>query len=258
MTPSRCLIGKLRDETGDLLTPSQTVRRGIRYSYYISNRLIEGGVDPSAWRIPAPAFEATLKSILAAHLRKAASGYTIQTVPDALGSGALVAQVAGLCQRMVNEPDLFASLIDGATLSRDTIVMRLNAAVLAESLAVIADSLSAALLTFEHKIMLRRRGVELRIIAGDCEPAPDEVLTRVVAEARAWATALKSGTPLAALAKTTGRSEPYIRVRLPLAFLSPKVQIAILDGRQRPDLSVARLISQDIPADWAEQERQFC
>ena len=189
---------------------------------------------------------------------QAAGGYTLQTLPDALGSGMLVGQVAGLCQRMVHEPDLFATLIDGAILSRDTIALRLNAAVLAETLAVNADSLSPALLTFEHRITLRRRGVELRIIAGDCEPAPDDVLIRVVAEARAWAKALKSGTPLATLAKTTGRSEPYIRVRLPLAFLSPKLQIAILDGRQRPDLSVARLISQDIPLDWAEQDRQFC
>ena len=258
VTLSRCLIGKLRDETGDVLTPTQTVRRGIRYTYYVSNRLIEGGVDPSAWRIPAPAFEATLRSILVAHLRKAAGGYTLQTVPDALGSGALIAQVAGLCQRIANEPDLFASLIDGAILSRDSIALRLNAGVLALTLVIDAASVSSDLLAFQHRITLRRRGVELRIIAGDCEPAPDDVLIRVVAEARAWAKALKSGTPLATLAKTTGRSEPYIRVRLPLAFLSPKLQSAILDGRQRPDLSVARLISQDIPLDWAEQDRQFC
>ncbi len=258
VTPSRCLLGKLRDETGDLLTPTQTFRRGIRYTYYVSNRLIEGGVDPSAWRIPAPAFEATLKSILVAHLRQAAGGYTLQTVPDALGSGTLVAQVDRLCHRIVNEPDLFPSLIDGATLGRDCIALRLKADVLAETLAIDADSFSSDLLAFQHKITLRRRGAELRIVAGDCEPAPDDVLIRVVAEARNWAKALMSGTPLATLAKTTGRSEPYIRVRLPLAFLSPKLQFAILEGRQRPDLSVARLISEEIPQDWAEQERQFC
>ena len=258
VTPSRRLIGKLKDETGDLLTPTQTVRRGIRYTYYVSNRLIEGGVDPSAWRIPAPAFEATLKSILVAHLRQAAGSYTLQTVPDALGSGTLVAQVDRLCQRITVQMDLFASLINGATLSRDSIALRLNAAPLAASLAVDAESLSSDLLAFTHQITLRRRGVELRIVAGDCEPAPDDVLIRVVAEARTWAKALKSGTPLATLAKTTGRSEPYIRVRLPLAFLSPKLQAAILEGRQRADLSVACLISQDIPLDWAEQERQFC
>ena len=169
-----------------------------------------------------------------------------------------MAQVDRLCNRIVTEPDLLPSLIERATLSRDSIGIKLKPAVLTQALAVDADSLSPALLAFQHQITLRRRGVELRIIAGACEPAPDEVLIRVVAEARTWAKALKSGIPLATLAKTTGRSEPYIRVRLALAFLSPKLQIAILDGRQRPDLTVAHLISQDIPLDWAGQERQFC
>ena len=258
VTPSRCLIGKLTDETGDVLTPTHTVRRGMRYSYYVSNWLIEGGVNPSAWRIPAPAFEAMFRAILAAHLRQAAGGYTLQTVPDALGSGTLVAQADSLCQRIANEPDLFAALIDSATLGRDSIEVRLKAAVVAHSLAVDAASLSPDLLMFQPKITLRRRGVELRIIAGDCEPAPDDVLIRVVAEARTWAKALKSGTPLATLAKTTGRSEPYIRVRLPLAFLSPKLQIAILDGRQRADLSIAPLIGQFRHDLARRQARELC
>lgn len=48
------LIGKLFDETGDRLTPSHATKKGKRYRYYVSNRLIkqEGGVeDKGGWRL---------------------------------------------------------------------------------------------------------------------------------------------------------------------------------------------------------------
>jgi len=124
-------------------------------------------------------------------------------------------------------------------------------------MAVAVDGLASDLLAFDHPITLRRRGVETRIIAGDIVPKPDLTLIRVLAEARVWAKALKAGTSLTDLARTTGRSEPYLRLRLPLAFLAPKLQLAILEGRQPPDLSVARLIATEVPLDWAAQERLF-
>ncbi len=102
---------------------------------------------------------------------------------------------------------------------------------------------------------MKRRGVETRIFAGAFQRTPDPVLIRVLAEARACAKALRSGTSLTALVARTGHSEPYLRARLPLAFLSPKLQQAILEGKQPPDLSVAKLIATEIPLDWAEQER---
>ena len=78
-----------------------------------------------------------------------------------------------------------------------------------------------------------------------------------MAEACACAKALRSRTSLTALVAKTGHSEPYLRARLPLAFLSPKLQTAILEGKQPPDLSVAKLIASEIPLDCTEQERLF-
>ncbi len=52
------LTGKLRDETGDRLTPTHTRRHGRQIRYYVSNRLISGGTDPRGWRLPAVALEA--------------------------------------------------------------------------------------------------------------------------------------------------------------------------------------------------------
>lgn len=42
------LKGKLRDETGDRLTPTHTIRRGRRLCDYISHRLLRGGPDATA------------------------------------------------------------------------------------------------------------------------------------------------------------------------------------------------------------------
>ncbi|RYH05589.1 recombinase family protein, partial [Tropicimonas sp. IMCC6043] len=46
------LAGKLRDETGDRLTPTHSIKAGRRHRYYVSNRLISGGPDPTGWRLP--------------------------------------------------------------------------------------------------------------------------------------------------------------------------------------------------------------
>ena len=59
------------------------------------------------------------------------------------------------------------------------------------------------------------------------------------------------------LARATGHSTPYVRGRLPLAFLAPRVQAAILDGRQPAEISVSQIIREDLPMDWAEQARIF-
>jgi hypothetical protein len=72
-----------------------------------------------------------------------------------------------------------------------------------------------------------------------------------------WARAHRGGTPLAQLAQASGRSVPHIRERIGLAFLSPKLRAAILEGRQSPDLSLERLLRQDIPLDWDEQHVRF-
>jgi hypothetical protein len=82
----------------------------------------------------------------------------------------------------------------------------------------------------------RPRGVETRIIAGEVLPAPDAVLQRSLAEVHDWARALRAGTSLTEITRETGRSESYIRTSFPLAFLAPKLQAAILDGRQPADL----------------------
>jgi site-specific DNA recombinase len=256
-TESRILTGKLRDEAGDLLTPTHTQRHGRRFAYYVSHRLIAGGTDPSGWRLPAEALEASLKRLLAAHLRKAAGGQSMLSVPDATAAAEIARRVEALANRVEADAVLFGSLITAVSLQQGRIKLLLAEDPIAQALSVPTEALAPDLLAFDQNFTLRRRGVETRILAGTMLPAPDPVLIRTLAEAHVWATSLRAGTSLTEIAAATGHSEPYIRTRIPLAFLAPKVQAAILDGRQPADISLARLLRDDIPMDWSEQERLF-
>ena len=57
------------------------------------------------------------------------------------------------------------------------------------------------------------------------------------------------------LAKRDGVSRRYIRRLVSLAFLSPQLVEAILQGRQPILLTATRLTDLDLPLDWAEQHR---
>jgi site-specific DNA recombinase len=254
---ARPLTGKLRDETGDLMTPTHTQRRGRRFFYYVSNRLIAGGTDPTGWRLPAPALETVVRQLVVSHLQAAAASHKLIASPDATLAAVIAQRMDSLLHSIAAEPARFADLINAVRLGSGKIDIRMAPEILASALGVAPDAIDPDLTALCCPMSLRRRGVETRIVAGDLLPAPDQVLIRTLAEARTWAKALRSGTPLSELASRTGHSEPYLRVRLPLAFLSPRLQAAILEGRHRPDLSVARLLRDGIPADWAAQERCF-
>jgi len=253
----RILTGKLRDETGDHLTPTHTRKEGRRFAYYVSNRLIAGGKDPSGWRLPAEALETALRQVIVGHLRSAATGHALLAQPEASGAVDLVRRATALADRVESDTALLGRVIASGILGTGRLQLDLDPGAIAAALDVPVASLSDRLLRFGCAFALRRRGVETRIIAGETLPAPDEVLQRTLAEAHLWARGLRTGKSLTAIARETGRSEPYIRTRIPLAFLAPKLQAAILDGLQPAHVSVAQLLRDGIPMDWNEQARLF-
>jgi hypothetical protein len=62
---------------------------------------------------------------------------------------------------------------------------------------------------------------------------------------------------LTEIARQEKHADAYVRLRAQLAYLSPKIQAAILNGTQPPDLSVKKIIRIGIALDWNEQERQL-
>ena len=61
---------------------------------------------------------------------------------------------------------------------------------------------------------------------------------------------------VAEIAKREAQGERHIRLLAPLAFLSPRVIAAIVDGTAPVDLTVTGL-AKALPYSWAQQERRI-
>lgn len=252
------LTGKIRDETGDLLTPTHTQRHGRRLRYYVSNRLISGGPDPSGWRVPATAFEAEVAKIVAQHLEEAAETHTLLAQPDLRGADRLDAKVAEVAGRLRSGAvNLLERLVESGRIEAGMLVVHLSARTLANSLEVAAEALSRSALSVTMPFSIRRRGVEMKIIAGDVAPAPDPTLIKTLAKAHRWAKVLRDGTPISELARREGVSPSYLRQRTKLAFLLPAIQCAVLEGRQPIGMTTQALVETRIPLAWQDQAAVF-
>jgi site-specific DNA recombinase len=232
-------------------------RRGRRFFYYVSNRLISGGLDPTGWRLPAPALERTIRHLVADHIRKAVEVHKVCASPDARAVEAIGRSAQILVTRLEAEPDCFAGFVTEGQLGDERLSLQLDVARLADALLIEPKEIAREALVIDAPIALRRRGVETKIVSGNYVPMPDPSLIRILSAAHGWADDLRGGASLSSIAHKHGLSDAYIRTRLPFAFLDPDLQDAILEGRQPPDLTVAKLLRQGIPLDWAEQRHMF-
>ncbi len=105
---------------------------------------------------------------------------------------------------------------------------------------------------------LRRIGKEKRLIVAALVPKtnPDAALIKAVVRAHQWFEMLKSRTveSISDLARIEKVQRTYPSRIIPLAFLSPDITAAILEGRQPIDLSLDRLLeAMPLPLAWDEQ-----
>ncbi|WP_319824071.1 recombinase family protein [Thalassovita sp.] len=251
------LSGKLRDDTGDRLTPTHTVKGRHRHRYYVSGRLLSGTPDPAGWRLRAPDLERMFAQVVIAHLRHHAARHTILASPDASRAERVAQQAFDFADAIDTDPSQTGQLIASGVLYGNRLSLRLDSLAVANALGVSNSKLADELLSVDAPFTLRRRGVETRIIAGERLPAPDPVLRATLIRAHGWVTALRKGIPLSQIATDEKISESYLRTRIRFAFLSPRIQQAILAGTQPVDLTAQRLATSPIPLDWQEQDRHF-
>src|SRR5262249_58122505 len=85
-------------------------------------------------------------------------------------------------------------------------------------------------------------------------PSRRDALLMAIAKARNWADALAHGRlgRFAVIAGRGGTVDRHIRLLMPLAFLSPRVLSALLEGTAPADLTITAL-ARARPWPWAEQ-----
>jgi hypothetical protein len=90
------------------------------------------------------------------------------------------------------------------------------------------------------------------------DPHTREVLLAAIGRARAWVRDLVEARvgSFEEIASQEGKGERHVRLLAPLAFVSPQIVAAIVDGTAPAGLTVTAL-ARALPYAWSEQERQL-
>ena len=246
------LAGKVFDETGDRLTPSHTTRGSRRFRYYVSRRLIRnsGSAGHEGLRLSAQKLETA-----AAH---AVADFLTKNAPQLAGQNAKT--IAAITARTIKLQQL-AHADEAARLAAiKKLIVRPGELELTLDLSCIDDESGTSqteAVSFVAPFNLRQRGVESKLVLANEEPSPDPLMRKTLGKALGWLEDIKNGISVTDLAERERVSQRYLRSRLQMAFLSPAIMTAILEGRQPGHLSTETFVRADIPLDWDEQARRF-
>jgi hypothetical protein len=267
------LAGLLVDARGERFTPSHAVKKGRRYRYYVSAALItDAGTDRAQGgrRLAAREIEEAVIRILADALtspaklveRFGAASMPSDHLPKLLNRAARLAAALG------GSPDerakLVRELVEKIIVDEKTIIIKLQRGALLGGdvpSSASADGCDNAI-ELTAAVAFTQRGAETKLVlpglaqqkhSSRCDPA----LIKAIARGRAWFEELATGRArsLQELAKRDGISRRYIRRLVGLAFLSPQLVEAILQGGQPVELTATRLTELDLPLDWREQHK---
>ncbi|MDC0900236.1 recombinase family protein [Paracoccaceae bacterium] len=250
--PSAFLVGKVYDETGDRLTPSRSKKSSGRViRYYYSNRLISGGADPTGWRLRADMLEQLLSEIAETRLTEALTQFRLapQIKPHAL---------VGAKERL-EQLDIkgMLDLITRVDLSETKASIQLDVEKVAVLIKTEISKLDLELLRIEEPVTLRKRTNGTKLTWVGYKGEPNHALIRAIVTAQAWVEEIKAGQPVSDIMQAQKIPEGMIWKRIRLAFLSPKILKAIVDGTTNRELSIKMLTKHDLPRDWSEQEALF-
>ena len=271
-TEPSLLAGLLVDARGERLTLSHAVTRGRRYRYYVSAALItEAGTDRAqGWRLAAREIEDAVTRVLVDALtsparlveRFGAAGMPGEHMRKMLGRAARLA--AALSRSQEERAKLVRGLVEQVIVDDKMLTIKLRRGPLlgGDIASSASQDASGSAVGLSTAVVFKRRAAETKLVlpglaehahSSRCDPA----LIKAIARGRSWFEELAIGRArsLQELAKREGITRRYIRRLVGLAFLSPQLVEAILQGRQPVELTATRLTELDLPLDWTEQHK---
>ena len=114
-----------------------------------------------------------------------------------------------------------------------------------------------AFLRVEEPVTLRKRTNGTKLTWVGYKGEPNHALIRAIVTAQAWAEEINAGQSVSDNMQAHNIPEGMIWKRIRLAFLSPKILRAIVDGKTNRDLTIKMLTQNDLPRDWSKQEALF-
>ena len=217
------LAGKLYLASGERLTPTHTRSAGGRaYRYYVPSSKQRGRRDGTPdVRLPAERFEQMLRSIL-------------NQIPD-VGSDPLE-----LLHRVDLYEDRLSLQLPAKLTKKVRRQLRAN-----ESLEMIDDHVIRLSVPWQFP------NGNVEVVGARPPVRRDPALINALRAAHAMLEHDATGRPV--MRKVPGPR--YERRLARLAFLSPALQAAIIDGRQPTALTLAKIVRGRLPACWKEQEK---
>jgi site-specific DNA recombinase len=212
------LMGKLYDDKGNLMSPSFSSKNGVRYRFYVSSALLRG--------------------------RKTAAGVVSRVAAVEIESAVLTAL-------STDRPETGSDNMPTAEMLQRVVIAR------DRLLITIADTAGNDAREIRLKWSPKPKD---SATAASSDALPEETrnhgLIQSVARAHAWLRSLCDGTyaSVEILAAGIGLHPKVVRQALRLAFLTPEVTSAILEGRQPAGLSLAQ-IPKMLPLSWTEHRR---
>jgi site-specific DNA recombinase len=271
------LTGLVYDAQGRRLTPSHAVKNGKRYRYYISQALTKESSTAVSNGIRIPAGE--LEKIVTQRIRTFLSDdgevvNAIRTIGDAAPAQKEIVERA---KCLANEWDtlppprtraILHALITRIDVLPNTVDIRIPPKCILNVVRREERKLRSAqdcpddadLATLSVATRLKRAGIQMSMVvdAPDSKGKgkPDPGLVKLIVRAHMLRDKLLNGdgSQLGTVAEREGVSGSYFTRIVRLAFLSPEITKAILDGHHPPDLTAIKLMKASrLPHDWQLQ-----
>lgn len=240
------LAGRLFDDRGNRMSPTHANKKGVRYRYYVSQALLQnhGAEAGSIARVPAPEVESFVcegvrRQLAAMGGPEPASSMTDRELIERHVVRVIITPRAlEICFNPAGEASAQG---DGPTLDNPAAGNPPNTIMLPWT----APRFAAV------KGVLHEPGTKPTM-----KPESRDALLAAVAKARKWIDDIRLGhfASFAEIAEREALCERHIRLLAPLAFLSPRIIAAIVDGTTPADLTVTGL-AKALPYSWTEQER---
>jgi site-specific DNA recombinase len=238
------LAGRIYDDRGNRMSPTHSNKLGVRYRYYVSHALLQKRKDEAGTitRVPAPEVERLVLDGVRRQLETT-------ELPEAVADRDLIERHV---DRVIVRPQAAEVCM---ILSCSTHLAHPGSDVQAPG----ELATTALTLPWEAPTFIAVKGMVHEPTAKPAmSPESRDALLAAIAKSRRWIEDLRLGrvATLAEIAESGGLGERHVRLLAPLAFLSPGIVTAIVDGTAPPDLTVTGL-AKAVSYLWAEQHRYF-
>jgi len=256
------LAGKLFDEAGDKLISTHASRKGKRYRYYVSNRLLNNAGESDSkrktggWRLPAKLLEDQIANATLSHLRnRLPVDLLITPAADAISKIGSNLDLLDALSR-TKGPSRILNCLEQGTIRPGAVEIGLNLEAIADAFEISEDELNPEAVMFTLPFQFRKRGVEIKLTIGTDRSKPiDSTLIRSIAKAHQYYDAIKNGQTFEQIAASENLSKRRIMQVIDLAFLAPDIVKLIFQGDQPLGLTAKWLGINPLPSDWQAQRR---